>query len=637
MNRMLQILIHGIFLMLVFSSFAVAQSTARQDAIWARTITDETITLDGVLDEAAWANAESLVIRYGESSGLPTSGWRPEFQPDAVTDPTDAVVRFLVSPDNQLYLAFEANDASVVGSKDWARWDGILMGVRNRSSDYRPTPQAEYFYTYWYPELPAGQTPGIGAPPRFLGTYGNFSAPERSPDLVDLWDAVTIVHGGQANDSLREEGYTVEMRVALSNLGYDVSKTDGEIIELNFSIWDCDFLYEGDVSIISSTRTHWQNPWGNADANNVGRVHVHPNVTVDTAVLPEIPPDVLLPNSTDLTDPTIDGVLDEDVWADAYTFNIAWGDSLVRAGYPGVGPYRSGQYQPEFNSKRADILDPSFSTIKMFHRGNHLYLAADVNDQLVQGTSVTDRMDGVTFIIGNREALNAENAMLFHKLQINFADNGGAVAMEYLPVMLDSSDTRFAVTLKGATTVNVNSDVDEGFVIELKVDLTFLGYPSGLGDRLLFMGVDLYDGDSFDDPANDYGTRTWWFREHDGGPAAAWMYMDPELIIAIDESPDAIKIPDTIELYGNYPNPFNPATYLTYALPYAGEVTLRVFNVLGQQVDEVGSLLKSAGTHNLHFDGQNLQSGIYFYQFQLTDVTSGRIIKSQIAKMALIK
>ncbi|MBN1155719.1 T9SS type A sorting domain-containing protein [candidate division KSB1 bacterium] len=637
MNRMLHVFIHGIILILVFSSFAAAQYPVREDAIWARTITNETITLDGVLDEAAWAKAESLVIRYGESSGLPTSGWRPEFQPEAVNDPTDAVVKFLVAQDNQLYMAIEANDLSVVGSKDWARWDGVLMGIRNRANKNRPTPQVEYFYTYWYPELPAGQTPGVGAPPRFLGTYGNFNAPERTPELVAAWDGATVVHGGQANDNQREQGYTMEMRVALTDIGYDVNKPNGEIIELNFSIWDCDFLYEGDVSIINSTRTHWQNPWGNADANNVGRVHVHPDVTVDTAVLPELPPDVIVPNNNGSAEPVIDGVLDENVWTNAYTFTMAWGDSVVRASYPGVGPYRSGQYQPEFNGVRADILDPSFATIKMFFRGNHLYLAADVNDMLVQGTSVFDRMDGVRFMIGDRQELNLENSMLFQKLQVNFDDNGDPVALEFLPVMVDSSDTEFAVTLKGNTTVNVKTDIDEGYIVELKVDLTYLGYPAGLGDHLLFMGVMLADGDSFDDPANDYGTRTWWFREHDGGPAAAWMYMDPELVIAIHENPHPVRIPETIELYGNYPNPFNPTTKLSYSLPFAGEVTLHVYNMMGQQVIEVGSTQKSAGLHEMQFDGQNLESGIYFYQIRLNDTTHGRNIKSQTGKMALIK
>ena len=636
MDRMIRVLIPGIVLLLLAVTFAFAEYPPREDVVWARHITNGEMVLDGNLTEAAWDQAETLVIRYGECSGLPSSGWRPEFQPEAITDPTHAVAKFLVSNDNQLYLAFEVNDSSVVGSKDWARWDGILMGIRNRSVSARPTWQTEYFYTYWYPELPAGESPAVGSPPRFLGTYGNFDAPERTPEQIAAWDAFTVVHGGQANDDQRDEGYTVEMRVALTDLGYDVNNPDGEIIELNFSIWDCDYLYEGDVSKISSTRTHWQNPWGNADANNVGRIHVHPDVTVDSGKPPEVLPDVVVPSCENLDAPVIDGVLDDVMWNEAYTFDIAWGDSLIRDGYPGVGPYRSGQYQPEFNGVRADILDPAFATIKMSFRDNFLYLAADVNDQLVQGTSVFDKIDGVRFIIGDRIELNLENSMLFQKLQVNFDDNGDAVAMEFLPVMIDSSDTEFAAKLKGSTTVNVNTDIDEGYVVELKVDLTYLGYPQDLGDRLLFMGVMLADGDSFDDPANDYGTRTWWFREHDGGPAAAWMYMDPELIIGIDENSRSTTVPETIELCGNYPNPFNPATNITWSTPFAGDVTLRVFNILGQQVREVSSQFLSSGSHTIQFDAQSLESGIYFYQFELKNANS-TILKSRTAKMALIK
>jgi hypothetical protein len=74
---------------------------------------------------------------------------------------------------------------------------------------------------------------------------------------------------------------------------------------------------------------------------------------------------------------------------------------------------------------------------------------------------------------------------------------------------------------------------------------------------------------------------------------------------------------DQFALYQNYPNPFNPQTNISYALPRAGNVTLKVFDILGR---EVMSLIKSEreseGIHNVTFDATKLPSGVYFYRLQ---------------------
>ncbi|MCB2212981.1 T9SS type A sorting domain-containing protein [bacterium] len=64
------------------------------------------------------------------------------------------------------------------------------------------------------------------------------------------------------------------------------------------------------------------------------------------------------------------------------------------------------------------------------------------------------------------------------------------------------------------------------------------------------------------------------------------------------------------------PNPFNPATTISLALPSAGEVTIRVLNVLGQQVAVVQDGVLPAGSHRFVFDGSALSSGVYFVQVQ---------------------
>lgn len=66
----------------------------------------------------------------------------------------------------------------------------------------------------------------------------------------------------------------------------------------------------------------------------------------------------------------------------------------------------------------------------------------------------------------------------------------------------------------------------------------------------------------------------------------------------------------------NFPNPFNPSTIISYSLPLSGLVTLKVFDILGNEVAELVNGQKEAGTYTIKFDASNLTSGIYFYQIQ---------------------
>lgn len=81
-------------------------------------------------------------------------------------------------------------------------------------------------------------------------------------------------------------------------------------------------------------------------------------------------------------------------------------------------------------------------------------------------------------------------------------------------------------------------------------------------------------------------------------------------------------LPKDYSLRQNFPNPFNPSTEISFALPAAQNVTLKIFNLAGQ---EIATLLnnerKPAGNHELTFDAGNVPSGVYFYQLQAGEFT----------------
>lgn len=89
-------------------------------------------------------------------------------------------------------------------------------------------------------------------------------------------------------------------------------------------------------------------------------------------------------------------------------------------------------------------------------------------------------------------------------------------------------------------------------------------------------------------------------------------------------------IPTEFTLRQNFPNPFNPETSLTFALPVNADIQLKVFNASGQQVAVLFDGQASAGSHTVRFNGENLSSGIYFAVMQSGDFQSTR-------KMLLLK
>jgi hypothetical protein len=87
---------------------------------------------------------------------------------------------------------------------------------------------------------------------------------------------------------------------------------------------------------------------------------------------------------------------------------------------------------------------------------------------------------------------------------------------------------------------------------------------------------------------------------------------------------DAMTLPVTFGLEQNYPNPFNPRTTIRLSLPRSGFATLRVFNMLGEQMTTLVSGNLSAGFHRAEWDASDLPSGVYFYRIHAGEFVQSR-------------
>ncbi len=109
-----------------------------------------------------------------------------------------------------------------------------------------------------------------------------------------------------------------------------------------------------------------------------------------------------------------------------------------------------------------------------------------------------------------------------------------------------------------------------------------------------------------------------------------------ETVVSVEKENDLTPI--SYQLKQNFPNPFNPSTTISFSIPEASFISLKVFNSLGQEIETLVAKELSAGNYKYDWDAANFTSGIYFYTIQAGDPSSGSgrgFIETK--KMILIK
>jgi hypothetical protein len=150
-----------------------------------------------------------------------------------------------------------------------------------------------------------------------------------------------------------------------------------------------------------------------------------------------------------------------------------------------------------------------------------------------------------------------------------------------------------------SSTIVLWENVYSGNFIERQVEENFLGASS----------VDAIDLDSDGDidilgSAETDNEIAWWENKFN------------EISIITHKKYNLIQV---FNLHQNYPNPFNPTTSIDFDLPKTSEVTLKIFNVLGEEMTTLVSDRLSAGNYSYEWDASNMASGIYLYRLKAGD------------------
>ena len=101
-----------------------------------------------------------------------------------------------------------------------------------------------------------------------------------------------------------------------------------------------------------------------------------------------------------------------------------------------------------------------------------------------------------------------------------------------------------------------------------------------------------------------------------------------DITVGVEEEENLL--PAEFTLYQNYPNPFNPETTIKFDIPESDFVTLKIYDVLGNEIKTLVNENKSPGSYNVKFNGRGLASGMYIYKLSTSKFTS-------IKKLLLVK
>lgn len=175
------------------------------------------------------------------------------------------------------------------------------------------------------------------------------------------------------------------------------------------------------------------------------------------------------------------------------------------------------------------------------------------------------------------------------------------------------------VTLNWATATETNN---RGFEIQKKTgngEFATIGFVAGNGTTTIGKTY------SYTDKNVNVGTHSYRLRQVDLDGTSSYSGIAEVNVVR----------PNVYAMNQNFPNPFNPSTAVNFSLAVDGKVSLKVFNVLGQEVATLVNGAMSAGNHTVTFDASNLQSGVYFARIEAAGIDGSSF--SSVKKMILNK
>jgi len=128
------------------------------------------------------------------------------------------------------------------------------------------------------------------------------------------------------------------------------------------------------------------------------------------------------------------------------------------------------------------------------------------------------------------------------------------------------------------------------------------------------IGADVRNGEYIGIDAYQNKIIPVWTDDRSGTPNQEVYTANLSTLVSVENNGN--NLPKEFALKQNYPNPFNPVTVIEYSVPKSGHISLKIYDVLGNEVETLADGVVKAGRYNLSYDASRLSSGVYFYRLQ---------------------
>ena len=333
--------------------------------------------------------------------------------------------------------------------------------------------------------------------------------------------------------------------------------------------------------------------------------------------------------------PVVDGDLGDDIWN-----KIPWTpldfylDQVARTE---EGSLYDESFTPTYWYGWEDLT----AWFKMVWDDDYIYLATrriDDDYSYVDGTDINTgniwQNDGFQIKLDSRPTLMFDETAPGSEIGFCLIDMENA-AFNYWPnaynsnlelALADGDNTSTSPSTEGKAIYGKMEETDTGYLETFEI--AFVRWAEILPDDAEMFSICALDRDFDTQEAVLQWAQGIYVKNQQHYGSVLWSTANPPVAGVADP---AHQTPASYTLNQNYPNPFNPTTTITYSVPSTEQVTLEVYNVMGELVATlVNHQLQVAGSYAVTFDGTDLANGVYFYR-----LTTGSQVMTN--KMMLVK
>jgi hypothetical protein len=542
---------------------------------------ENAITLDGKLDETDWARRfDYLIFKAGYKGGDVQYGVTSDLDVDStLIDTTTTQVKILHNG-LDLYISLQSDDKYV--SKWGGSWEGDGMFMKLASANGIMYEFKLYFNA-------------SGTDPEMVFETG---APAGSAEAMGYKMPGTIVNDTTSADS----GYTAELIIHLDQLGYTDQYAEVPVL---INIFDPDKqtgTSGEEYKVGSYYKSWWGSEWGPT-----------------TRTLRLADPKIKVANKTADTI-VLDGKLDENLWQNADYVVVGKGSGSSTGGYYSQWSDTNNTYE-----------DQSMATVKFMHNGTDLYIGVESDDKSVCAWSSGWEADGLFLWMTNKGEMPPATRMEIKNMFFTQTIGAGADFQTSSSVPTGSAEGACYLPA-GTVTHTETGGEDAGYSLEVVIHTDYYGYTVGdtVNLSVCMWDIDKADAVSYNADVSDYAPNWWGTQWCDPNFEKYFMYRGVVLSNSTDVEQTDNLMPSNYKLDQNYPNPFNPSTKISYSLPQSGNVSLVIYDVLGNKIEELVKKEQAAGNYVAEWNASKVASGVYFYTLK-----AGNYIQSK--KMLLVK